>query len=334
MKKILQKIVVSVLFLGVIITPVFADDTIKSIQNGATGAREALSDVKDIYKEGKNIIDSLKDLKDNLTDKKPTGMLPDNWDKQAGQLVKSQQAGGLAQLQDLVLNNIGEIVRYLLISIGIFYAFLNVVSYIITGPETDDFAKVKTNFGNIATGLIFASLASEFAKVFDLAMANGNLGNIGQLDSSSQIVINYLAFFAGGIAVFSLFLIGSQIMIQGEGDAEALKKQFLNVFTGLLFIIFADVIINDVIYPYAGEDIIGTQEANTLMQEVFSFFKYIFGYIAIIAIGMIMGTGIYIMVQQDPEAKDTALTLLKNMVISFFALSLAYTITSFLLSNI
>ena len=79
----------------------------------------------------------------------------------------SSEKGGLAQLQDLVINNVGQITRYLLISIAILYIFVNLLVLILGSSEEGNVDNVKKGIGYVILGLMIISLSSEMAKIFD-----------------------------------------------------------------------------------------------------------------------------------------------------------------------
>lgn len=276
------------------------------------------------------------------------GMLPIDWDQysfddtkafndgEGIDLPKSKKQGGLEQLQDLVINNIGQITRYLLISISVLYLFVNILILILGSSDESTIEKVRGTAGYIMLGLMLVGMSTEIAKVFDPVAVGGGIGDIAQAKSTLQIIINYIALIAGGVAIFYM-LISAMKIITAQGEEDVIteeKKDFQYGFTGLIVITMADVMINKVFYP---EDIQapGIGEVQTFAQEVFALLRYVLEYGAIIAIVFMILAGFYYIISLgEDENTETAKTIFKNLIIGFILIVIAYTLVSAVSPNV
>lgn len=282
------------------------------------------------------------------------GILPQDWDRdhfveiediegksqeERDELLKysnkiylpiSSEKGGLAQLQDLVINNVGQITRYLLISIAILYIFVNLLVLILGSSEEGNVDNVKKGIGYVILGLMIISLSSEMAKIFDPIYSGGDIANEAQARSTIQIIINYIALIAGAIAIFNM-LIAAVRLITAQGEESVMdeqKKNFQYGFMGLIVIIMADVMINRVFYP---QDIQApaAEETATFAQETMELLSYILEFLGIFAvIAIVLAGGYYIISLGDDEQTNSAKTIIKNLVIGFIVIFLAYVVVS------
>lgn len=265
------------------------------------------------------------------------GMLPKNWDtkiQESADFVYPKNGNGLQMLQQLVINNIGQIFRYILISVAILYIFVDLLILILGGSDSVD--GIKTNISHYVLGLLLIGFVQEAVKVFDTAYLNGQIGNVAQAKTAMQYIINYISLFSGIIAVFFM-LISAMRMITAQGDSGVIdeeKKDFQYGFLGLIVIIMADVIINKVFYP---SDIQAPSEQETLTfaQEVFSMAHYFLQFLAIAAVGfLVLAGGYYVMSFQSEGDVDKAKTILKNVAIGFIMIAFAYTVVSAVSPNV
>ena len=284
------------------------------------------------------------------------GMLPDNWDQdhfiqenlspedEQGRLSstnkvflpKSSKDGGLAQLQDLMINNVAQIIRYLLVSIAIIYVFVNLLVIILGTDDEGNIDNAKKGLGYIIFGLMLISLPSELAKIFDPIYLGGEIGSEDQVQSVLQIIINYIALSAGIAAIFNILLIAFRMVTaQGEdGVLDEQKKNLQYAFTGLLVIIMADVMINRVFYPQDLEAP-AIEEVQTFGQEAIQLLRYALEFLGIFAILAVILAGIYYVASLgNDEQTSAAKTILKNIVIGFFIIFFSYIIVAAITPNI
>jgi hypothetical protein len=245
-------------------------------------------------------------------------------------LPKSSEKGGLAQFQDLLINNIAQITRYLLISVAILYIFVNIIFLILGSSDEGNIDNVKKGVGYIILGLIIISLSSELAKIFDPVYSGGDIANEAQARSVLQTVINYVALIAGIVAVFNILIAALRLITaQGEeGVIDEQKKNFQYGFIGLIVIIMADVMINRVFYP---QDIQApaAEETATFAQEVMELLSYVLEFLGIFAVvSIVLAGGYYIVSLGNDEQTSSAKTIIKNLVIGFIIIFLAYVVVS------
>ena len=284
----------------------------------------------------------------NLQTVTAESMLPSNWDKphfdpnrpaengQGVALPKSKEEGGLAQLQDLVIDNIGQIIKYVLVSIALLYAFLNVLIMILNSSEEGKVKETRDNIAGIALGLMLIGLAQEFAKIFDPVYAGGEIGNLKQGENTFQIIINWFSLISGAVAILYM-LISAMRMILAQGEESVIedeKKDFKYGFVGLIVIIMSDVMINKVFYP---KDIQAPdkQEVVTFAQEIFAVLNFVLEFMAIANILFIVIAGGYYLVSfGDDDSTNTAKAILKNLILGFILIVFAYTFISAVSPNL
>jgi hypothetical protein len=269
------------------------------------------------------------------------GMLPDNWeqdhfiDKDEASsnkvfLPKSSKEGGLEQFQDLMINNVAQIIRYLLVSIAIIYVFVNLLVIIVGTDDEGNIDNAKKGMGYIILGLMLISLSSELAKIFDPIYLGGDVASEAQVQSVLQIIINYIALSAGIAAVFNILLIAFRMVTaQGEeGVVDEQKKNLQYAFTGLIVIIMADVMINRVFYPQDLEAP-ALEEVQTFGQEAIQLLRYALEFLGIFAVLAVILAGIYYVISLgNDEQTSAAKTILKNIVIGFFIIFFSYIIVA------
>ncbi len=270
-------------------------------------------------------------------------MLPTNWDTphfdpnkapdsgQGVDLPKSKKQDGLDQIQDLIINNFGQIMKYLLISVALLYLFLTVLMMLMAEEESR-IEDLRGRVGTIVLGLLLVGLAPELVKVFDISSSAGEVGDKAHLELILRKIINWIALISGAVAIFFM-LISAMRMIMAQGDETVIedeKKDFKYGFVGLITIISADVIINKVFYPENTElSAPGIEQTKTFAQEVFAFLKYLLEYMAVIAIlFMIMSSIYYVVSFGDDEQTETAKRILKNLIMGFIMIVFAYVVVS------
>lgn len=258
------------------------------------------------------------------------GMLPDQWDTkiQESAPLPHGEGNGLQQFQTLLLGNIAQLVRYVMISVAVLYIFIDVLILILGGADASKHAKA--NAGYYLLGFMLIGLSSELVKIFDTAYLDGAIGNVGQLKHTAQYVINYISLISGTIAIFYM-LIAALRMITAQGDDGIIskeKKSFQLGFMGLIVIIMADVMINKVFYP-ADIHAPSNQETQTFAQEIFAMTSYFLEFMAVVAIAsLVLAGGYYVASMGNEEQTKKAQTILKNVALGFIMIAFAYTIVS------
>lgn len=250
-------------------------------------------------------------------------------------LQKSNAGDGIAQLQDLVLNSGASIVRYLLVSVAIFYIIYSIIKIIFNSGDESKVGEYKETILNVIVGLLIVSLAGELASIFDPVNSGGVVGNFMKFKSVTQMVINYLALITGGIAVFFILLAAFRMITSGGDEAtiDQEKTVLSNAFIALLIIIMSDVMINKIFYP-SDLQAPGAEEVQSFASEAFGIIKYFLEYASILNIALIiLAGGYYIFSYGDEERENDAKSIISRFAYIFITIIFAYTIVSFIVPS-
>lgn len=164
---------------------------------------------------------------------------------------------GTAQVQvNALVLGLMQNMRYILgavaIALGVFAGFKLVIGW---GNE-DTYTTQKRNLFYVVIGLTAVGLAGELAKIFSVEKGtflkdpNQILRTTILFNQQTQIIITFIKYFIGGIAVLMIVRNGFRMITMGEAeDKIALdKKNLLYSIFGLVLIIIADTAINKVFY--------------------------------------------------------------------------------------
>jgi len=272
------------------------------------------------------------------SDPDKTGNLQTSFDKKFATGVSlptnaSKDKNGLQQLQDLIINNLAQILRYIFIAISLLYAFLNILVGVLGSEDENKVQETRKSIAYIMLGLLLISLSSEFVQVFDIAhLSPGEIGNTKKAKDLLQKFVHLITLISGAVAIFYMFLAAIK-MILSQGDdsmAEEEKKDFKYGFLGLIVIIGADVIINKVFYPTDDQGhwkAPGINEVGIFSTEVFGFLSYLLEFMAIINIVLLIVSAIYYMFSFGSEEQTkSAQIIILNLAMAFAMILFSYTL--------
>jgi hypothetical protein len=154
-------------------------------------------------------------------------------------------------------------------------------------------------------------------------------------DNTVRILITFIKFILGAIAVFMLTLTGLRLITLGDNEEEAgkAKKNIIYILGGLFALLFVDNMINNVFYVIdkPGENI--TIDLAQGIREIVGFTNFIVSWITPVAVitlvaGGLMYVGSFGNEETQTKAKKMIITSLIGIVIIYGAFGLVSTIIS------
>lgn len=160
---------------------------------------------------------------------------------------------------EMARNLVGRIVdnvRFIIGAVAVVIIIVSGVKLITGGGNEETYTKETTNIVYAVIGLFFVGLAGELAAILDvdkggfLKDPNVMIQKSRLFSRTVEIIITFIKYIIGGVAVLMIVRNGMRLVIMGGNDEEVSKDQ-KNIFYGLLglvVIMLSSPIINNVFF--------------------------------------------------------------------------------------
>ena len=240
--------------------------------------------------------------------------------------VPATSAGASAQAQfNELVYGVVQAFRYIIGSVAILMAVYSGFKMVTGWGKEEVYQKARTGLLYSVVGLAAVGLAGEIGTIFNLE-DGGFLKDPNQIlrttilfNQRTQIIITFIKYFIGGIAVLMLVRSGLRMITMGESeDKLALdKKNLIYSALGLVLIIVADTAISEVFYKvdlnrYPGVGGVDPQIDPTRgVNEIIGFTNLAVSIVGPIAVLALLAGGVmYITAGGEEEKMNTAKKLI------------------------
>lgn len=223
--------------------------------------------------------------------------------------------------------------RFILGAVAILMLVYAGFRMIIGWGKDDTYATQRNNILYAIVGLAVVGLAGELANIFLVScrepipgqpvgycIPGGLIGNANSVvrtamlfNKTTQLIITFIKYFIGAVAVFELVRSGLRMVTMGssEDKLEQDKKVIFYSVLGLLLIIITDTLINQVLYkiditqysPVTGAQ--PTIDPQRGIQELIGFTNFVVGWLGPIAILALVAGGVMYMLANGEDDKVT-----------------------------
>jgi len=243
-----------------------------------------------------------------------------------------------------VVTGVLQALRYIIGAVAIVMVIYSGFRMVTGGGKDEVYQKARSSMLYAVIGLAAVGLAGEVATIFDLTPGKSFLQDPNQIlrtavlfDQRTQIIITFLKYFIGAVAVLMIIRNGMRMITMGEAeDKIALdKKNLVYSVVGLVLIIMADTAINNVFYKvdltrYPGTG--GVEPTIDLVQgvaEVVGFTNIIVSIVGPVAILALLGGGfMYISAGGEEEKMAKAKRLIVSALVGLIIIYGAFAIVS------
>ncbi len=247
------------------------------------------------------------------------------------------------QFKELV-TGVLQALRYIIGAVAILMIVYSGFRMVTGGGKEEVYQKARSSMLYAVIGLAAVGLAGEMANIFNLTPGKSFLQDPNQIlrtavlfDQRTQIIITFLKYFIGAVAVFMIIRNGMRMITMGEAeDKIALdKKNLAYSVVGLVLIIMADTAINNVFYKvdltrYPGTGgVEPTIDPIQGVSEVVGFTNIIVSIIGPVAIFALLAGGLmYISAGGEEEKMSKAKRLIVTALVGLIIIYGAFAIVS------
>lgn len=273
-----------------------------------------------------------------------------------GNLPEPKQATAELRFQELmwgIIQNVRFIIGAVAIAFMVYSGFR-----MVTGWGNDEvYAKQRTNLLYSIIGLAIVGMSGEMSRIFSVSCTNftapgqtklactpgGFLNDPNAIvrastifDQRTKIIITFIKYFIGGVAVLEIVMVGLKMVTGGaEETITKAKKNLMYAVVGLILIIVADSAVSNVFYkldktrypsvggaapaidPYAG------------VKEIVGFTNLIVSIVGPVAVLALLGGGVmYITAAGKDETMTKAKRLIMAAIIGIIIIYGAFAIVS------
>lgn len=264
--------------------------------------------------------------------------LPDS-SKYGENIAKPEGATAQAQITSLTEGLLSN-TRYILGAIAILMMVYSGFSMVISWGNEEKITKHRTMLFYAVIGLAVVGLAGEFSNIFTVEKGGflkdpkAILRTSNLFNQRTQIVITFIKYFIGSIAVLEIVTNGIRLItLGGSEDKIARDKQNLLYSTvGLILIIVADTAINRVIYRVDDSGtgpVQPTVDAERGLQEIIGATNFIVTIVGVASVLALIGAGVmYMTAGGDDEKMKKAKDIIKWVVIGMIVIFGAFAIVN------
>lgn len=247
-------------------------------------------------------------------------------------------------------NLLGPLGRNLRIIIGAIALLFIVISgfVMVVAGENEETVKTQRKAMTWAiVGLLMISIAGPIAEVFDYREGNfiadpeGLVERAQLFDNTTQVIITFLKYLLGGLAVLMFIRAGAVMIMSGhtEEDITREKKNLILGAGGLLMVMLSDLVVRRVFYVTsfeedAGETVVRLNQSEFLSQVV-AITNVLVSFVGpVMMLGIVVGGILYISAGGNEERTNLAKKILINSVIGVIIIYGAFAVVSTVISGV
>ncbi len=258
------------------------------------------------------------------------GFLAENWDdslNQVSEVIRPPESySGEGMLKNLVTNNVIPLFKYIFIGVSILFFVLSIFLMITAGGEEEEISKQRNALLWAMIGFVFIALAADVSDALNPIQNEGIDVDASRGIKVFQKIVTYLQLVLGLIAVVFTFYAGFRFVTAGD-DEETIdqsKRHFFWGIMGLIVVILADPLVNNVFYPADGSP--GIEETKSFTMEIMGVLKFILSFLGVLAlIGLVFAGVLYITSFGSEERQNRAKQIIMATVIGIVIIASSYT---------
>lgn len=262
--------------------------------------------------------------------------------------VPDPEGEGLQKAYNLVFN-LAHNFRYIIGGVAILMMVVSGIKLVLSGNEEETANKQKTNLLWGLIGLVLIAISGPIAEILD--MQNGGflsseetiVYRAGLFDRQALIIITFIKYIVGSVAVLFLIRSGAKLVLAGDTD-EVLNVEKKNILSGvfaLFLIILSDVIVKQVLFKVTPEYSTSGQEAVTSfdtgrgVQEIVGITNFIVTWASPFAVlALVIGGIMYLTAFGEQEQMDKAKKIVFNATIALIIIYGAFALVSTFISGV
>ena len=258
--------------------------------------------------------------------------------------VAVTSAGSAQQQFNELVNGLVQALRFIIGAVAVLMAVYSGFRMITGWGKEDVYQKARASLLYAVIGLAAVGLAGEISTIFSLEKGgflrdpNQVLRTAVLFDQRTQIIITFIKYFVGGVAILYIIRSGLRLITAGESEEKVAidKKNLTYGAIGLVLIIIADTAISEVFfkidltrYPGVGGAEPEIDPARGV-QEIVGFTNFIVSIVGPIAVLALLAGGVmYIIAAGEEEkmarAKRLILLALVGIVLIYGAFAIVST---------
>lgn len=232
--------------------------------------------------------------------------------------------------------------RMLIAGVAILLGLIGLVQMVVGQDKEEAVGKAKRTILYSMIAIAIIALSADLAQIFDLS-GGGLLGAKGQVtdrlqlfDNTVRIVITFIKYIIGAVAILMLVLRGLVLITQGSNEEETgkAKASIGYILVGLFGLIFVDNLIRNVFYKIdsPGNDL--RIDLGQGIREVVGFTNLLVGWIGPIAIiTLVAGGFMYAISFGNEDTQEKAKKMMTTSLIGIVIIYGAFGIVSTLISG-
>lgn len=273
-------------------------------------------------------------------EQQPRSIIPLPTEAYSDSFIVAEGRTALEQTANLSARIIGA-GRLLIAGVAILLGLTGIIQLIIAQDKEESLTRAKRIILYSVIGIVLIALSNDLGQILDFR-GGGLLGDRGEVtsrlrlfDDTVRIVITFLKYLIGAVAILMLTITGLQLITEGDNEEEAskAKKNIAYIAGGLFALLFVDNIIRNVFYNIdrPGSDL--SIDLGQGIREIVGFTNFIVSWIGPIAIitlvaGGLMYVGSFGNEETQSKAKKMMITSLIGIVMIYGAFGLVSTIIS------
>lgn len=262
-----------------------------------------------------------------------------------GDVPNPEGADAVEKTGNLIASLMGP-VRVIMGAVGIALIVLYGFTFVISGRNEETVTKQKRALTWGIIGLALISIAASLSEVFNfsdgsfLGSEESIIERAGIFDERATLIITFLKYILGSIAVFTIVRSG-MVMIMAGGSEENItreKKNLIGGFVAIFFVIIGDFVVKKVLFkvtPDTGDNMaIVSIDAKAGVAEIVAITNLMVAFVGpLMILGMVGGGLMYAMAGGDEEKAGKAKKILVNSVLGALLIYGAFAIVTTIISG-
>ena len=257
---------------------------------------------------------------------------------------------GLQQAYNLIFG-LARNFRWIIGSVAILFIVIAGIKLGIQGQNEEVATSQKKNLYWGIVGLVIIMVAGPLSEILDM-QDGGILSDEYEIyyraklfDKQVHIIITFVKYIIGSVAVLFIIRSGAKLVLAGDSD-EVLtneKKNLMGGIFGLVVIMLADTIVNQVLFKVdapdsgftpGGQEAVVTFDAGRGIQEIVGITNFIVTWAAPFAVlALVIGGFMYLTAFGDEEQTGKAKKIIFNSMIALVIIYGAFAIVSTVISG-
>ncbi|HCW32912.1 MAG: hypothetical protein UT36_C0005G0077 [Candidatus Peregrinibacteria bacterium GW2011_GWF2_39_17] len=265
--------------------------------------------------------------------------------------VPDPEGQGLQKAYNLVWE-IARNFRYIIGAVAILFMVISGLRLVIQGENEEVVNKQNSNLYWGLIGLVLIAVAGPLAEILDL-QDGGFLANEYEIgyraklfDNQVTIIITFIKYIIGSIAVLFMIRSGAKLISSGESDEtlNAEKRNLMNSVLALFLVMISDVIIKQVLfkvdynqadYSATGQQAVVQLDVSRGLQEIVGITNFIVTWASPLAVlALIIGGVMYMTAFGDEEKTGKAKKIIFNSVLALLIIYGAFALVSTFISGV